>query len=62
LQPLLPAKLKSKILTRLTALSAEHFNCSPDTVARSDAGALGNYFERLGQISDAAFHKGEHAA
>jgi hypothetical protein len=49
------------ILARLTALSAEHFNCSSDTVNWSDVGTLGSYLERLRQVSDAAFGEGGHA-
>ena len=49
------------ILARLTALSAEHFNCTPDEITWADVGTLGSYLERLRQTSDAAFHEGEHA-
>ena len=48
------------ILTRLAALSAEHFKCSPE-VTWADVGTLGSYLERLRVVSDAAFHEGEHA-
>lgn len=50
------------ILSRLTALSAECFNCTPDAVNCGDVGTLGSYLERLRQVSDAAFGEGEHAA
>ena len=50
------------ILARLTALSAEHFNCAPDAVNWSDVGTLGSYLGPLRQVSDAAFHEGEHAS
>ena len=49
------------ILTRLTALSAEHFNCTPDEITWADVGTLGGYLQRLREVSDAAFHEGEHA-
>jgi hypothetical protein len=49
------------ILARLAALSAEHFNRAPDTVTWADVGTLGSHLERLREISDAAFHEGEHA-
>ncbi len=48
------------ILERLTALSAEHFNTAPDAVTWADVGSLGHYHEMLRQISDAAFHEGQH--
>ena len=49
------------ILARLAALSAEHFNCTPDEVSWADVGTLRSYLQRLQEISDAAFHEGEHA-
>ena len=49
------------ILTRLAALSAEHFNCIPNEITWADVGTLGTYLERLREVSDAAFHEGEHA-
>jgi hypothetical protein len=49
------------ILGRLTALSAEHFNRAPDDISWADVGSLGGYLESLREISDAAFHEGEHA-
>jgi hypothetical protein len=50
------------VLTRLAALSAEHFNCTPDEVTWADVETLGSYLQRLREVSDAAFHEGEHAA
>jgi hypothetical protein len=50
------------ILACLAALSAEHFNCTPDEINRANVGTLGRYLERLREVSDAAFHEGEHAA
>jgi hypothetical protein len=49
------------ILARLAALSAGHFNGTPDAVTWADVGTLGRYLERLQEVSDAAFHEGEHA-
>ena len=49
------------ILARLTALSGEHFNCAPEEVTWGNVGTLGSFFERLREVSDAAFHEGEHA-
>ena len=49
------------ILVRLTALTGEHFNVTPDAVTWADVGTLGSYLEGLRRVSDAAFHEGEHA-
>jgi hypothetical protein len=49
------------LLTRLTALSAEHFNHTPDSITWADVASLGSYLERLRQVSDAAFGEGEYA-
>jgi hypothetical protein len=43
-------------------LSAEHFNRAPDDVTWADAGTLTGYVKGLREVSDAAFHEGEHAA
>ena len=48
-------------LARLQALSAEHFNFSPDKVHWGHVGDLGRYADLLKQITDAAFKEGEHA-
>lgn len=50
------------ILARLTALSAEHFNRSPDSITWGDVGSLSDYLKGLRQVSDAAFQKCEFAA
>jgi len=50
------------ILARLSALSAEHINRAPDDVSWDDVGTLGSYLEGLREVSDAAFHQGEHSA
>jgi hypothetical protein len=49
------------ILARLTALSADHFGSDPDAVTWADVGTLSSYLKGLREISDAAFHEGEHA-
>lgn len=48
-------------IERLQALSAEHFNLSPDDVNWGHVGDLTRYAELLRQITDAAFKEGEHA-
>jgi hypothetical protein len=50
------------ILGCLTALSADHFNRAPANISWADVGTLGSYQEGLREVSDAAFHEGEHAA
>ena len=50
------------ILTRLVALSADHFDRAPDDITWADVGTLGSYLEGLRRLADAAFHEGEHAA
>jgi hypothetical protein len=50
------------MLTRLQALSDEHFGVVPDEVTWSDVGSLGHHAELLKRITDMAFHEGEHAA
>ena len=47
------------ILPRLAALSAEHFNCTPDEVIWADVGTLESYLQRLRTVSDAAFCEGD---
>jgi hypothetical protein len=51
-----------EMLTRLQALSADHFGCGPDEVTWSHVGTLEHYAELLKRITDSAFNKGEHAA
>lgn len=48
-------------LARLTALSAEHFNASPDEVDWGHVGTINHYAGLLNQITDAAFGEGEYA-
>jgi hypothetical protein len=49
------------ILDRLTALNSDHFSRAPDRVTGGDVGTLASYVTGLHEISDAAFHEGEHA-
>ena len=53
------AEIDSQI-ARLQALSAEHFNVSPDDVNWGHVGDMTRYAELLRQITDAAFKEGEH--
>ena len=49
------------MLTRLTALSADHFETSPEEINWGHVGTLGHYAGLLRQITDMAFQEGEHA-
>ena len=49
------------MLARLTALSDDHFNVSPDEVDWGHVGTLAHYAELLKRITDSAFKEGEHA-
>jgi hypothetical protein len=49
------------ILQRLTALSDNHFNAAPEEVNWGHVGLLDYYLKLLRQMSDVAFHEGEHA-
>ena len=49
------------MLARLTALSADHFDTSPDEINWGHVGTLGHYASLLKQITDMAFNDGEHA-
>ena len=49
------------MLARLTALSDEHFNVSPDEVDWGHVGTLAHYAELLKRITDSAFKEGEQA-
>ena len=49
------------MLTRLQALSDDHFNYSPDEITWDHVGTLGYYAELLKRITDSAFKEGEHA-
>ena len=50
-----------EMLTRLQALSDDHFNYSPDQIDWGHVGALGYYAELLKRVTDSAFNEGEHA-
>jgi hypothetical protein len=50
------------MLTRLQALSDDHFNYSPDEITWDHIGTLGYYAELLKRVTDSAFKEGEHAA
>ncbi|CAM3105852.1 hypothetical protein SAMN04488021_14416 [Paracoccus aminovorans] len=50
------------MLARLQALSADHFNLSPEEVNSGDVGTLEHYASLLRRITDSAFKEGEHAA
>jgi hypothetical protein len=49
------------MLTRLQALSDDHFGYAPDDVTWSHVGTLEHYAELLKRITDSAFKEGEHA-
>ena len=49
------------MLTRLRALSDDHFGYAPDDVTWSHVGTLERYAELLRRITDSAFKEGEHA-
>src|SRR5918995_1857220 len=50
------------MLTRLQALSDDHFGYAPDEITWSHVGTLEHYAELLKRITDMAFNEGEHAA
>jgi hypothetical protein len=50
------------MLTRLQALSDDHFGYSPDEIDWDHVGTLGYYAELLKRVTDSAFEEGEHAA
>jgi hypothetical protein len=49
------------MLTRLQALSDDHFGYAPDDVTWAHVGTLEHYAELLKRITDSAFKEGEHA-
>jgi hypothetical protein len=51
-----------EMLTRLQALSVDHFNYSPDEINWGHVGTLGYYAELLKRVTDSAFNEGDHAA
>jgi hypothetical protein len=48
------------MLTRLQALSADHFGVAPDEVTWGDVGSLGHHAELLKRITAMAFGEDEH--
>jgi hypothetical protein len=50
-----------EMLTRLQALSDDHFNYSPDEIDWGHVGTLGYYAELLKRVTDSAFKEGAHA-
>lgn len=49
------------MLARLTALSADHFETSPDEINWGHVGTLNHYRAKLREITYIAFHEGEYA-
>ena len=49
------------MLERLAALSADHFETHPDEINWGHVGTLNQYRAKLREITDMAFHEGEHA-
>ena len=49
------------MLARLAALSAEHFDTSPEEIDWGHVGTLGHYASLFKQITDMASKEGEHA-
>ena len=49
------------MLARLAALSANHFENSPDEIHWGHVGTLNRYRAKLREITDSAFKEGEHA-
>ena len=49
------------MLERLAALSADHFETSPDEINWGNVGTLNHYSAKLREITDMAFNEGEHA-
>jgi hypothetical protein len=49
------------MLTRLQALSDDHFGYAPDDVTWGHVGTLEHYAELLKRITGSAFNEGEHA-
>jgi hypothetical protein len=50
-----------EMLTRLQALSDDHFNYSPDEITWDHVGTLGYYAEMVKRVTDKAFNEGECA-
>ncbi len=50
-----------EMLARLQTLSDDHFNAHPDEINWGHVGTLNHYRAKLREITDMAFHEGEHA-
>ena len=50
-----------EMLARLSSLSDDHFNAHPDEINWGHVGTLNHYRAKLREITDMAFHEGEHA-
>jgi hypothetical protein len=62
LDAFLAAKVEiDRMLERLTALSADHFDAHPDEINWGHVGSLNHHASLLRQITDSAFKEGEHA-
>ena len=48
------------LLERLTALSADHFETSPDEINWGHVGTLHHYRTKFHEITESAFKVGEH--
>jgi len=49
------------MLERLVAISADHFETTPDEIHWGHVGTLNHYRAKLREITDSAFKEGEHA-
>jgi hypothetical protein len=50
------------MLSRLQALSDDHFGYSPDEITWGHVGTVEHYAELLQRVTDSAFKEGDHAA
>ena len=51
-----------RTLTRLQALSDDHFGYAPDEITWGHVGTVEHYAELLQRVTDSAFKEGDHAA
>jgi hypothetical protein len=51
-----------RTLTRLQALSDDHFGYAPDEITWGHLGTVEHYAELLQRVTDSAFKEGDHAA
>jgi len=54
-------KQLNAMLKPLAALSADHFQASPDEIHWGHVDTLNHYRTKLREITDSAFREGEHA-